>query len=267
MFKKKIVNILHLEGVISSKGKKNISFKNLHQKIDKAFEGKGIKAVALLVNSPGGSASQSEIIANYIKDKSEQTKIPVIAFVEDVAASGGYFIACAASEIYALSKSSIVGSIGVIYSSFGLSDFIKKHGVQRRVHTAGESKSILDPFVEEKEEDIKILNQLLAETHENFKDFIKENRKKITMEEKELFSGKFWLANTAVKFGIIDGIIVNFKNFLQERYGKKVKINFPKTKKSFLGSLFGVKINIDDDLVNTLVTSLENNGEIKAKVN
>ncbi|MGV3279087.1 S49 family peptidase [Rickettsiales bacterium LUAb2] len=263
--KKNIVNVLILEGVINSGGRKSISFKNLQSKIDKAFAGKKTKAVALLINSPGGAAAQSEIIANYIKQKSTATKIPVISFVEDVAASGGYFIAVAANEVYALAKSSIVGSIGVRYSGFGLEDFITKYSIKRRVHTAGKNKVMLDAFTPEKAEDIEFINQLLQETHTHFKGFIKENKPNITLNEEELFSGKFWLASTAVQYGIIDGIVNDYQEFLKEKFGKKTKINLMRNKKGLLSSLFNMKVDIDETILRNALNDIQLSNGIKAE--
>lgn len=256
--KKKVVNVVYLSGIISSSGRKPLSLANSKPLLDKAFKPKDTKAVCLIINSPGGSAAQSEIIANYIKEQMQETKIPVIAFVEDVAASGGYFIASVATEIYALAKSSIIGSIGVLYSGFGFNNLIKKHGIERRIYSAGENKVILDSFQEEKAEDIAIINELLQETHEHFKNFVKAGRgNKLQANDKELFSGKFWLAGTGVKLGLIDGIITSYQSFFKERFGKKVKINVIKTKKSFLSNLLNTKIDLNETLIEDIVAQIK----------
>ena len=169
--KKKIIAHIKLNGVIGNAGKfkQGIDFAGQEEIIEKAFSLKKAKAVAISINSPGGSPVQSHLIYKFIRAQAKKNKIKVIVFAEDVAASGGYLIACAGDEIYA-NSSSIIGSIGVIYSSFGFTELIKKIGVERRVHTAGKNKSSLDPFQEEKSEDIERLKNIQLDLH---KDFIK----------------------------------------------------------------------------------------------
>ncbi len=158
--KKKIVPHIRLSGVIGSVGKfkQGLDFVGQKEIIEKAFSIKKAMAVAISINSPGGSPVQSHLIYSYIRKQAKKNRKKVLVFAEDVAASGGYLIACAGDEIYA-NSSSIVGSIGVIYSSFGLQELIKKAGIQRRIYTAGKNKSTLDPFVEEKQEDIERLKK------------------------------------------------------------------------------------------------------------
>jgi signal peptide peptidase SppA len=172
-----VVAVLPLEGVIGTSGRFNnaINLANLEEKIISAFDVYNVKAVALTINSPGGSPVQSELIVMRIRELSKEKEIPVYAFAEDVAASGGYMLALAGEEIYA-HKASIVGSIGVINSGFGYPAAIEKLGIERRVYTAGESKSMLDPFKPEVEKDVKLIKALLKEIHEFFKDFVKEAR-------------------------------------------------------------------------------------------
>ena len=167
--KKKIVSHLRLTGVIGNVGKfkQGIEYSSQEEMIKKAFSVKKAEAVAISINSPGGSPVQSHLIYKFIREQSKKNKKKVLVFAEDVAASGGYLIACAGDEIYA-NASSIIGSIGVIYSSFGFKDLIQKIGVERRVYTAGKNKSTLDPFKEEKEEDIKRLKTIQLELHEDF---------------------------------------------------------------------------------------------------
>ena len=160
--KKKIIPHIKLSGVIGNVGKfkQGIDFSGQEEIILKAFALKKAPCVAITINSPGGSPVQSHLIYNFIRQQAKKNKKKVIVFAEDVAASGGYLIACAGDEIYA-NSSSIIGSIGVIYSSFGFTEFIKKIGVERRVHTAGKNKSTLDPFLDEKKEDIERLKNVL----------------------------------------------------------------------------------------------------------
>jgi serine protease SohB len=201
-------------------------------------------AVALEINSPGGSPVQSSLIGARIRRLAEEKKIPVIAFVEDVAASGGYWLAAAADEIYA-DPSSVVGSIGVISAGFGLQGLLEKNGVERRVYTAGNSKSMLDPFRPEQPEDVARLKELLEDIHVNFKEHVSARRMGKLVEDRDLFTGEIWLARKAVEVGLIDGI-GHILPHLQERFGKKVRLQRYGSKKGFL-SRFGASI-VDDAL-------------------
>jgi signal peptide peptidase SppA len=218
-----IVPVVRLTGAIglSTPLASGITFANSAKLLDRAFAIKRAKAVALLINSPGGSAVQSHLIYQRIRALAAENKKPVIAFVEDAAASGGYMIACAADEIVA-DPSSIVGSIGVISASFGFDKAIKKLGVERRVHTAGEHKMSLDPFRPEKQEDVKRLEALQKDIHAMFIGLVKKSRgKKLKGPEKTLFSGEFWVGEQALRYGLVDRL-GDLRNVLRERYGKKV---------------------------------------------
>ena len=175
--KKKIVPHIRLTGVIGNAGrfKQGIDFAGQEELIKKAFSIKKSLAVAISINSPGGSPVQSHLIYDFIRAQAKKNKKKVIVFAEDVAASGGYLIACAGDEIYA-NSSSIIGSIGVIYSSFGFTELIKKIGVERRIHTAGKNKSTLDPFLDEKKEDIERLKNIQLDLHKNFIDVVEKSR-------------------------------------------------------------------------------------------
>ncbi len=191
--KKKIIAHIKLNGVIGNAGKfkQGIDFAGQEEIIEKAFSLKKAKAVAITINSPGGSPVQSHLIYKFIRAQAKKNKKKVIVFAEDVAASGGYLIACAGDEIYA-NSSSIIGSIGVIYSSFGFTELIKKIGVERRVHTAGKNKSSLDPFQEEKSEDIERLKSIQLDLHKDFIQVVEESRSsKLNKNEIELFSVSF----------------------------------------------------------------------------
>ena len=194
--KKKVVSHIKLNGVIGNVGKfkQGIDFAGQEEIIKKAFSQNKISAVAISINSPGGSPVQSHLIYKFIRQQAQKKKIKVIVFAEDVAASGGYLIACAGDEIFA-NSSSIVGSIGVIYSSFGFKDLIKKIGVDRRVYTAGKNKSTLDPFKEEKEEDIQRLKKIQLELHSDFINVVKASRgsKLKDTEKNNTFTGEFTL--------------------------------------------------------------------------
>ena len=207
--KKKIIPHIRLSGIIGSVGrfKQGINFSGQQEIIDKAFSFKNAQVIAVSINSPGGSPVQSHLIYSYIKKLSKKNKKKVLVFAEDVAASGGYLIACAGDEIYA-NSSSIVGSIGVISASFGFQNAIKKIGIERRVYTAGKNKSTLDPFKEENEDDIQRLKKIQLELHSDFINVVKTSRgsKLIDTEKNNTFTGEFWSGSSSLKLGLIDGI-------------------------------------------------------------
>ena len=223
-FKKRgpTVAVIRLNGMIASGSRGALSDEGLAPLIEKAFRRGKPAAVALQINSPGGSPVQSSLIAARIRRLASEKKIPVIAFVEDVAASGGYWLATAADEILA-DESSLLGSIGVISSGFGAHVFLARQGIERRVYTAGESKSMLDPFQPEKEEDVARLKLLLEEIHGHFIAQVKSRRGEKLKPEPELFSGRVWLGRSAVEVGLADGI-GHMAPVLKERYGEDVRI-------------------------------------------
>ena len=230
--RKPIVAILNLHGMISATKSTSvtISIHNLNKHIDTAFNTANTVAVVLSINSPGGSPVQSELIYKKIRNMATKKKIPVLSFIEDVGASGGYMLACAGDEIYA-SKSSIVGSIGVIASGFGFKDFIAKHGIERRVFTQGQNKNILDPFKEIKDTDVNILNAVSNDLHKNFIDIVKTSRKnKIDPNNNELFSGIFYSGGTAKQHGLIDGTD-NMYELIESKFGADVEIKIVKEKR------------------------------------
>jgi signal peptide peptidase SppA len=206
----------------------------LDQLIDKLFSNKKSPAVALIINSPGGSPTQSSLIAEKIIKKSKQKNKKVIAFVEDVAASGGYWLACASDEIY-IDTNSILGSIGVISPGFGFVELINKIGIERRVYTSGKSKSFLDPFKVAKEDDIERLQGIQEQIHENFIEYVKKRRgSKINEKDfNEVFSGLFWVGKKAIDLGLADGL-GSIYNIIEQKFGKKAKIKFIDQKKSFI---------------------------------
>lgn len=219
-----LVHVVRLQGTIGvgTPFKPPLTMEGLAETLERAFARKGVSAVALIINSPGGAAVQSALIHARIRALSAEKKIPVFAFCEDVAASGGYWLACAGDEIYA-DSSSIVGSIGVIAAGFGFVDAIKKLGIERRVHTAGESKSVLDPFQPEKPEDVERLKSLQRDVHEDFKALVKSRRnEKLRGDEAELFSGAFWSGRQALDLGLIDGI-GHMRDILRARFGDRTE--------------------------------------------
>lgn len=251
-----VVAILSLEGVIGSSSRFSaaLNLAGVEEKIDQAFEVKNVKAVALAVNSPGGSPVQSELIMRRIQKISQEKKIPVYAFAEDVAASGGYLISLAAEEIYA-HEASIVGSIGVISTGFGYSKAIEKIGVERRIYAAGDNKSILDPFQPEKDKDVKLLKELQKEIHDFFKNLVKERRgDRLKGIQKIMFSGQFWAGKEAMKLGLVDGI-GDIHSVMKEKLGDKTKFKRVKEEKGFIKSLLGMgmaKPRISDEILGTL---------------
>ena len=258
---KPVVAVLRLEGVVGkvSPMKSGLTLCSLNKLIEKMFKIERLKAVCLAINSPGGSPVQSELIANRIIELAKEKDIPVYSFIEDVAASGGYWLACAGDKIFA-SRSSIVGSIGVIAAGFGFHEAIEKLGIQRRVYTQGNNKSVLDPFQPEKESDVKIIKKIQKDTHNHFIDTVKERRGgKITQSDEVIFNGEFWSGQIAADFGLVDGID-DLYSFIQEKFGDEVKIEYIEQKQSWFKKRFGVSAvskEFADNLVGGLVESAE----------
>ncbi len=241
-----VVPVVRLSGVIASgglMGARGLSIESVAPLLAKAFKTRGAKAVALSINSPGGSPVQSALIAQRIRLLADEHQLTVIAFVEDVAASGGYWLACAADEIVA-DPASIVGSIGVISSGFGFHELIARHGIERRVHTSGESKSMLDPFQPERPEDVERLKRLQNEIHDGFKDWVRERRaSRLKADEATLFTGEFWTARRGLEFGLVDGL-GEMRTTLQQRYGAKVHLPVIAARRRFLAR-FGLGSSFD----------------------
>ena len=251
--KKKIISHIKLTGVIGNAGKfkQGIDFSGQEEIIEKAFSLKKAKCVAISINSPGGSPVQSHLIYNFIRSLAKKNKKKVIVFAEDVAASGGYLIAYAGDEVFA-NWSSIIGSIGVIYSSFGFTELIKKIGVERRVHTAGKNKSTLDPFLEEKNEDIERLKKIQLDLHQDFINVVENSRgSKLQKKEIELFSGEFWSGKKAQQLGLIDGI-GDANQILKEKYGEDIIIKKFEKSKSWLSRKLSTSNDQLDKLANIL---------------
>jgi len=252
--KKKIIPHIKLVGVIGNVGKfkQGIDFSGQEEIILKAFSVKKTPCVAITINSPGGSPVQSHLIFNFIRQQAKKNKKKVIVFAEDIAASGGYLIACAGDEIYA-NSSSIIGSIGVIYSSFGFTELIKKIGVERRVHTAGKNKSTLDPFLEEKKEDIERLKNIQLDLHKDFINVVEKSRgEKLKKSEVELFSGEFWSGTKSKELGLIDEI-GDANQVLREKFGEDVIIKKFEKSKSWLSK----KLSSSNDQVDQVANILE----------
>lgn len=232
---------MRLTGTIAAggRGRGTLNDAGLADVIEKAFARGKPDAVALVINSPGGSPAQSSLISARIRRLASEKDVPVVAFVEDVAASGGYYLASAADEIF-VDDNSIVGSIGVISAGFGFQDFIAKHGVERRVHTAGKSKSLLDPFQDEKPEDVARLKELQEQIHDSFIAIVKARRGDRLDDSQELFTGDIWVGARAVEAGLADGV-GHLVPVMKERFGDKVKFADYGLRRSWL-SRIGVRM-------------------------
>lgn len=237
-----VVAVVRLQGVIASGARGGLSDRALAPLITKAFSRGKPAAVALEINSPGGSPVQSSLIAGRIRRLSEEKNVPVFAFVEDVAASGGYWLATAADEIHA-DATSVVGSIGVISANFGAHVLLARQGVERRVYTAGESKSMLDPFKPEKPEDVARLKRLLDQIHQRFITQVRERRGAKLDKEQKLFTGDVWTGDEALGLGLIDGL-GHMEPLMKARFGEKVRFRRYGVRKS-LASRFGLALMQD----------------------
>lgn len=240
-----LVSVVRLSGVIQSAGRSGgggISDEATAPLLERAFKRGKPKAVAIVLNSPGGSPVQSSLVAARIKRLSAETEVPVTVFVEDLAASGGYWIACAGKEII-IDPTSIVGSIGVISASFGLDQFIARHGIERRVHTAGESKSFMDPFKPEQPEDVARLKAIQEPMHQVFIEHVKTNRGEKLKADTNHFTGDIWVGQAAVDEGLADGI-GHLVPTMKERFGDKVKFAMYGQKRGFFRR-FGMSLLSD----------------------
>ncbi|UNE55035.1 S49 family peptidase [Bartonella machadoae] len=230
------IPVVRLHGAImdsTSPIARSLSLVRCANLLDKAFANKRAPAIALLINSPGGSPVQSRFIFKRIRDLAEEKKKQVLVFVEDVAASGGYMIACAGDEIFA-DPSSIVGSIGVVSQSFGFPELLKKIGVERRVYTAGKNKVTLDPFQPEKKADVEHLKSLQLEVHQTFIDLVKERRGEKLSDNPDIFTGMFWSGKKSVELGLIDGLN-DIRSVIKERFGDNTRLRLITPPKSLLG--------------------------------
>jgi signal peptide peptidase SppA len=254
------VAVLRLAGVIGPVVplRSGLSGHELAPAIERAFAGRRLAAVALVINSPGGSAVQSTLIHARIRQLADERKVPVLAFVEDVAASGGYWLALAADEIF-VDPSSIVGSIGVITAGFGFDRAIERLGVQRRLYTAGERKSLLDSFLPERPEDVARLRRLQADIHDNFKALVRARRGgRLKAPEDELFSGEAWLGQRALELGLVDGI-GELRATLRARFGDRVRLRPIAAQRRTWRRRLGVldPTGAPGDLVSHLIAGLE----------
>jgi len=236
-----VIPVVRLHGGIMSGGgqfRPSLSLASTAGVIEKAFAFKSAPAVALSINSPGGSPVQARLIYKRIRDLAREKDKKVIAFVEDVAASGGYMIAVAGDEIVA-DPSSIVGSIGVVSASFGFQELIRKIGVERRLYTAGRNKATLDPFSPERPEDVEHLKALQLEVHKTFIDLVKERRSGKLAEDETLFTGLFWSGIRGLDLGLVDHL-GDMRGFLKERYGEKTTLRLVSPPRGLFGRRLGL---------------------------
>ena len=235
-----VVPVVRLSGVIGAVTplRPGMSLAGVARMLERAFSVKNAKAVALVINSPGGSPVQSRQIFLRIRQLAEEKKLPVLVFVEDVAASGGYMIACAGDEIFC-DPSSILGSIGVVGGSFGFQELIKKIGVERRLYTAGAHKAMLDPFLPENPEDVSRLKALQREIHDIFIALVKGSRgARLKGADDLLFTGEYWAGETSVSLGLADAI-GDLRSTLRTRYGEKVQTPLIAPSSGMLSGLLG----------------------------
>ncbi|HUZ73848.1 MAG TPA: S49 family peptidase [Stellaceae bacterium] len=218
-----VVAVLRLDGVINARTRRGLSLGRFAPAIERAFRLRHLKAVALAINSPGGAPAQSQLIYRRIRQLADEHAVPVFAFAEDVAASGGYWLALAADEIYA-EESSLVGSIGVVSAGFGFAQLLNRFGIERRLYTAGTDKSLLDPFLPEEPRDVERLGSLQRDLHESFKSLVRARRgARLKGEEATVMSGEVFSGRRALGLGLIDGI-GDMRGILRERFGAKLRL-------------------------------------------
>jgi serine protease SohB len=231
-----VVPVVRFSGTIgaSTPLRPGLMISTVARALERAFAVRGARAVALLINSPGGSPSQSHLIFRRIRQLAEEKKLPVYAFIEDVGASGGYMLACAGDEIIC-DTYSIVGSIGVVGGTFGFVEAMRKLGIERRVYTSGERKVMLDPFLPEKPEDVERIHALQKDIHAHFIALVKSRRGgKLSGSDETLFSGEFWAADRAIALGLADRI-GDLRSEMRKRYGEKVKLPLIEGERSWIG--------------------------------
>jgi len=251
---KPVVPVVRLSGVIAAGGnlRRGLSLESAEPQLKKAFSVRNARAVALIINSPGGSPVQSALLGQRIRDLAKKADVPVLAFCEDVAASGGYWIAASADEIYA-NAASVVGSIGVVSAGFGFDRAIEKIGVERRVYTAGKNKMILDPFQPQRDEDVARLKELQADIHQQFISHILDRRGgKLKAPEDDLFSGAFWTGARAAELGLVDGV-GECRAVIRSRFGDDVKFLFIEPRRKLLSGLGGLPGSLASGMVDEAV--------------
>ncbi|MFQ5984495.1 MAG: S49 family peptidase [Alphaproteobacteria bacterium] len=237
-----VVAVLRLSGVLGGFGPfpRGLTLAGVASGIERAFSMRGVRAVALSINSPGGSAVQAALIYKRVRVLAAEKDVKVYTFAEDVAASGGYWLACAGDEIFA-HECSIIGSIGVITASFGFDEAITRLGIARRVHTAGDKKKMLDPFLPEDPVEVARLKTIQSDIHDSFKGLVRERRRgRLVADEAEVFTGEFWTGRRAKELGFVDGI-GDLRSVMRARYGDKVKLRLIGAPRPWLRRRLGVE--------------------------
>ena len=258
------VAVLRFNGVIGrvGGGRRGLNLQGLERHLDAAFKARQLVAVAVSINSPGGSPVQSELIARRVRDLANEKDVLVYTFIEDVGASGGYWLACTGDEIYA-ENSSIVGSIGVVSGGFGFTGMIRKLGIERRLHTSGDKKAMNDPFGPEKPAAVKHLKELQKDVHKDFIRLVKARRgDRLKGTDRTLFSGAYWTGTRALELGLIDGI-GDLRGIMRAKLGDDVKFKVFDERRSSLqrwfsiGALAGSGNGVGSGLVDDLIATVE----------
>ena len=258
------VAVLRFNGVIGrvGGGRRGLNLQGLERHLDAAFKARQLVAVAVSINSPGGSPVQSELIARRVRDLAKEKDVLVYTFIEDVGASGGYWLACTGDEIYA-ENSSIVGSIGVVSGGFGFTGMIRKLGIERRLHTSGDKKAMNDPFGPEKPGAVKHLKELQKDVHKDFIRLVKARRgDRLKGTDRTLFSGAYWTGTRALELGLIDGI-GDLRGIMRAKLGDDVKFKVFDERRSTLqrwfsiGALAGSGNGVGSGLVDDLIAAVE----------
>ena len=256
-----VVGVVRLHGVIGTMGPihRGLTLASVARTLERAFSLDGIEAVALAINSPGGSPVQSTLIHQRIRSLAREKDVRVFAFAEDVAASGGYMLALSGDEIFA-DASSIVGSIGVISAGFGFPEAIARLGIERRVHTAGGKKGMLDPFRPEDPDDVARLEAIQTEMHETFSELVRSRRGERLRDDagEDLFSGAFWTGRRAQELGLIDGL-GDLRSIMRMRYGERVRLRLVGDQRGWLRRRFlrGERAGAAFDWAGGLIAAVE----------
>jgi signal peptide peptidase SppA len=256
-----VVSVLRLSGAIgiSTGLRKGLAMSSAADSINKLFADKTVAAAAVVINSPGGSPVQAAFIHDRIRALAKEKGVTVLTFAEDLAASGGYMLALAGDEIYA-HENSIVGSIGVVSAGFGFQELLQKIGIERRVHTSGDRKAMLDPFKPEDPRDAAHLEALQREVHESFKAMVRERRQgKLKGDEKDLFSGAFWTGAKAKEFGLIDGL-GDLRSVCRQKFGEKVEFRVVTPRRSWFSlDMLGSRADVEPraDWAGSLIAAVE----------
>ncbi len=244
-----VIPLVRLTGAVGMRsrvpGSEGISATGMLPILRRAFALRGAKAVALAINSPGGSPVQCSLISQEVRHLAAKHDLPVLAFIEDIAASGGYWLACSADEIFA-SSSSVIGSIGVINAGFGFPQLLERLGVERRVYSEGKHKGMMDPFLPVREADVSVLQAVLKDIRSDFLDHVQERRgARLKNDDEEIFSAAVWSGRGALKLGLIDDL-GEMRSVLRDRFGDEVRLRDFTPKRKWFRSPFGGQASAGD---------------------